>query len=45
MKLPNGYGSVTKMSGARRNPWRVRKFDRYEMDDTGKLKQIFINVG
>lgn len=45
MKLPNGYGSVTKMSGTRRNPWRVRKFDRYEMDDAGKLRQIFINVG
>lgn len=25
MKLPNGYGSVTKMSGKRRNPWVVRK--------------------
>lgn len=24
MKLPNGYGSVTKLSGARRNPWMAR---------------------
>lgn len=24
MKLPNGYGSITKMSGKRRNPYRVR---------------------
>lgn len=24
MKLPNGYGSVCKMSGKRRNPYRVR---------------------
>jgi len=25
MKLPNGYGSVVKLSGARRNPFAVRK--------------------
>lgn len=25
MKLPNGYGSVTKLSGNRRNPFMVRK--------------------
>lgn len=25
MKLPNGYGSVTKLSGARRKPWIARK--------------------
>lgn len=25
MKLPNGYGSVTKLSGNRRNPYMVRK--------------------
>lgn len=24
MRLPNGYGSVSKMSGNRRRPWRVR---------------------
>ena len=24
MKLPNGYGSVHKLSGKRRKPWRVR---------------------
>lgn len=24
MKLPNGYGSISKMSGKRRNPFRVR---------------------
>lgn len=32
MKLPNGYGSVTKMSGRRRNPWVARKTDGYELD-------------
>lgn len=25
MKLPNGYGSVVKLSGKRRKPWMVRK--------------------
>lgn len=25
MKLPNGYGSVYKLSGKRRNPWAARK--------------------
>lgn len=24
MKLPNGYGSITKLTGVRRNPWMVR---------------------
>ena len=44
MKLPNGYGSISKLSGNRRNPWRVRKTDGWEIID-GKVKQKFINVG
>ena len=44
MKLPNGYGNITKLSGNRRKPWRVRKTDGWEIVD-GKLKQKFINVG
>lgn len=33
MKLPNGYGSVHKLSGAkRRKPWRARITDGYEYD-------------
>lgn len=44
MKLPNGFGSITKLSGNRRKPWRVRKTDGWEIVD-GKLKQKFINVG
>ena len=44
MKLPNGYGSISKLSGNRRNPWRVRKTDGWEIVD-GKAKQKFINVG
>lgn len=46
MKLPNGYGNVSKMSGKRRNPWRVRKTDRWVLDPaTGKAKQFYITVG
>lgn len=44
MKLPNGYGSITKLSGNRRKPWRVRKTDGWEIVD-GKAKQKFINIG
>ena len=44
MKLPNGYGSIHKLSGNRRKPWRVRKTDGWEIVD-GKIKQKFINVG
>lgn len=44
MKLPNGYGSISKLSGNRRKPYRVRKTDGWEIVD-GKLKQKFINIG
>ena len=44
MKLPNGYGSISKLSGSRRKPWRVRKTDGWEIVN-GKLKQKFINIG
>ncbi|MDY5554320.1 MAG: hypothetical protein SPG59_02620 [Blautia sp.] len=46
MKLPNGYGSVTKMSGRRRNPWVARKTDGYELDpEKGTKKQKYIIIG
>lgn len=41
MRLPNGYGSVHKLSGKRRNPWRVRKTIGY--DDNGK--PLYFNIG
>ena len=44
MKLPNGYGSISKLSGNRRCPWRVRKTDGWELIDD-KLKQKFVNIG
>lgn len=33
MRLPNGYGSVYKLSGKRRKPYIVKKFDKWEMKD------------
>ncbi len=30
MKNPNGWGSITKLSGNRRKPWRVQKTDGWE---------------
>jgi len=44
MKLPNGYGNITKLSGNRRKPWRVRKTDGWEIVGD-KIKQKYINVG
>lgn len=44
MRLPNGYGSVHKLSGKRRKPWRVRiTLQRCLVD--GKAKQIYGNLG
>lgn len=46
MKLPNGCGSVHKLSGNRRNPWRVRITVGWSIDeDTGKAKQNYQTVG
>lgn len=33
MKLPNGYGSITKLSGKRRKPWMVRVTKSTEYDE------------
>lgn len=33
MKNPNGWGSITKLSGNRRKPWRVRKTDGWKTYD------------
>lgn len=41
MKNPNKYGTVFKMSGARRKPWRVRKM----VGRTEKGNPIYINIG
>lgn len=46
MKLPNGYGSVKKLSGKRRNPWIVSKTKEWVLNkDTGKEVQKKIIIG
>jgi hypothetical protein len=44
MRNPNGFGNVSKLSGNRRKPWRVRKTDGWEIVN-GTVKQKFINIG
>ena len=40
MKLPNGFGSVYKLSGRRRRPWVAAKTFGWEFDEKGqKVKQ------
>jgi len=46
MRLPSGYGGITKLSGNRRNPWRVRVTVGWAIDEkTKKLKQQYATVG
>jgi len=41
MKLPNGFGGITKLSGKRRNPYRVRKTRGWTEDG----KQLYDTIG
>ena len=46
MRLPNGFGNVSKLSGKRRNPWRARKTAGWTIDEkTQKAKQSYITIG
>ncbi|MBD5464140.1 MAG: site-specific integrase [Lachnospiraceae bacterium] len=46
MKLPNGYGSVTKLSGNRRKPYLARVTLGWTMDEhTGKAVQNRVPIG
>lgn len=46
MRLPNGFGNVSKLSGKRRNPWRARKTAGWVMDEaTQKVKQTYVTIG
>jgi len=40
MKLPNGFGNISKLGGKRRNPWRARVNDGFTED--GKVKWLSI---
>lgn len=44
MRLPNGYGTVYKLNGARRRPWIVRKFHQWQIIDD-KSRPIYITIG
>jgi len=41
MKLPNGFGNVSKLPGKRRKPWRARKTAGW----TDEGKQQYITIG
>ncbi len=46
MKLPNGFGSVYKLSGKRRNPYVAKKTRGWEINpETGKSKQLYDTIG
>lgn len=46
MRHPNGYGSIIKMSGNRRKPWRVRKTIGWDLDiENGKKYQRYQTIG
>lgn len=43
MKLPNGYGSIIKLKGARRAPWAVRiSYLEEQPDGTVKRKRKYL---
>lgn len=46
MRLPNGYGNISKLPGARRNPWRARKTAGWVIDPESKRsKQTYVTIG
>ena len=46
MRLPNGFGNVSKLPGNRRRPWRARKTISLITDDvTGRTKQAYKTIG
>ena len=46
MRLPNKYGSVSKLSGKRRKPYMARVTVGWELnEETGKAKQKRITIG
>ncbi len=46
MRLPNGFGNVSKLPGNRRKPYRARITVSWEVDEsTGKVRQQFKTIG
>lgn len=44
MKNPNGFGGITKMTGNRRKPWRVRVTNGWVIENN-QSKQTYKNLG
>ena len=44
MRLPNSYGSITKLSGNRRKPWMVRITQGWSFDETTFKKRQIMKV-
>ena len=45
MKLPNGYGSVYKLSGKRRKPWAARKTVGWKQTGERKVSPVYKFIG
>lgn len=45
MRLPNGFGNVSKLTGNRRKPYRARVTTGWRTDKTGKRHQKFKTIG
>jgi len=45
MRLPNGFGNVSKLPGNRRKPYRARVTVGWLADDTGKQHQQYKTIG
>ena len=44
MRNPNGYGTVFKLSGNRRNPWVAKKFDHWTYDEESRKDKVVYSV-
>lgn len=46
MRLPNGTGTISKLSGKRRKPYCAKKFVRWDVDDTKMTcKAVYKSIG
>lgn len=45
MRLPNGYGTVVKVSGNRKKPWRARRTKGWERKNGKNIRQVFEELG
>lgn len=45
MRNPNGWGSVHKLPGNRRRPWRARITSGWTVDEDGKHRQQYKTIG